>query len=238
VAGAKYGVVALLATAPYPKGPTTMRLPRPGKRTVAIAAAAIVTSALAAAPADAHGKTRPLGTRSLAAVLTADTGGFDRNGSDYDILTAAVLAVLDAKPSSAVGVLTDGGTALTAFVPNDRAFQTLVADLRHSRRLPGERAAFTAVAGLGIDTVEAVLLYHVVPGATITRKAALKADGAALTTAAGSTVQVDVYWFARVRLVDADRNDRDPRVNRFDVNKGNRQIAHGIDRVLRPIDLA
>ncbi|GIF64006.1 hypothetical protein Ais01nite_20410 [Asanoa ishikariensis] len=205
-------------------------------RTVAVAAAAIVTSALAAAPADAHGK---LGTRSLATVLTADTSGFDRNGGDYDILTAAVLAVLEAKPSSAVGVLTDGRTALTAFIPNDRAFQTLVADLRHTKRLPSERASFTAVAGLGIDTVESVLLYHVVPGSTITRKAALKADGAALPTAAGSTVKVDVYgyWWKRVRLVDADRTDRDPRVIRFDVNKGNRQIAHGIDRVLRPIDL-
>ncbi|SNT49398.1 Uncaracterized surface protein containing fasciclin (FAS1) repeats [Asanoa hainanensis] len=205
-------------------------------RTVAVAAAAIVTSALVAAPADAHGK---VGTRSLAAVLTADTSGFDRNGGDYDILTAAVLAVLEAKPASAVGVLTDGSTALTAFIPNDRAFQTLVADLQHAKRLPSERASFTAVAGLGIDTVEAVLLYHVVPGATITRKAALKADGAVLTTAAGSTIKVDVYgwWWKRVRLVDTNRTDRDPRVVRFDVNKGNRQIAHGIDRVLRPIDL-
>jgi uncharacterized surface protein with fasciclin (FAS1) repeats len=209
------------------------------KRATAIAAAAIVASALTAAPADAHGRTKPLGTRSLAAVLTADKSGFDRNGNDYDILTAAVLAVLKAKPSSPVGVLADGKTAVTAFIPKDRAFQTLVADLQNTRRLPGEQAAFTAVAGLGIDTVESVLLYHVVPGATIDRKAALKADGAKLTTAAGSTVKVDVYghWWKRVKLIDADRSDRDPRVVTFDVNKGNRQIAHGIDRVLRPIDL-
>ncbi|GIF47963.1 putative surface protein with fasciclin (FAS1) repeats [Asanoa ferruginea] len=208
-------------------------------RATAIAAIAIVASALVAAPADAHGKTKPLGTRSLAAVLTADKGGFDRNGSDYDILTAAVLAVLEAKPSSAVGVLADGKTALTAFIPNDRAFQTLVADLQHTRRLPSEKASFTAVAGLGIDTVESVLLYHVVPGVTINRAAALKADGATLTTAAESSIKVDVYgyYWRRIRLVDADRSDRDPRVVAFDINKGNRQIAHSIDRVLRPIDL-
>ncbi|MDG4821694.1 fasciclin domain-containing protein [Asanoa sp. WMMD1127] len=216
-----------------------MRFIRLGRRAAAVASAAIVISALAAAPADAHGRTKPLGTRSLAAVLTADQSGFDRNGSDYDILTAAVQAVLAAKPASAVGVLADGGTALTAFIPNDRAFQTLVADLQHTKRLPSERASFTAVAGLGIDTVESVLLYHVVPGATIDRRAALKADGATLTTAAGAPIKVDVYgyWWKRVKLVDADRSDRDPRVNRFDINKGNRQIAHGIDRVLRPIDL-
>jgi hypothetical protein len=78
-----------------------------------------------------------------------------------------------------------------------------------------------------------------VPGATIDRKAALKADGARLTTAAGSAIKVDVYGYCwkRVKLIDADRSDRDPRVIRFDINKGNRQIAHGIDRVLRPIDL-
>ena len=95
------------------------------------------------------------------------------------------------------------------------------------------------MAGLGINTVEAVLLYHVVPGATITKKTALKSDGARLKTATGAKVKVDVYghWHKRVKLIDADRNDRDPRIIRFDINTGNRQIAHGIDRVLRPSDL-
>ena len=86
-----------------------------------------------------------------------------------------------------------------------------------------------------------MLLYHVVPGATIDRKTAVKADGTDLTTALGSTVEVDVRTYctssAQVRLVDADTNDRDARVVTFDVNKGNRQIAHAVDRVLRPIDL-
>ncbi|MBG0563867.1 fasciclin domain-containing protein [Actinoplanes aureus] len=206
-------------------------------RFAAVATAAVVASTLAAAPAAAHGK--PLKTRSLAAVLTADKSGFDRNGHDFDILTAAVGAVLKAKPSSPVGVLADGKTRVTAFIPNDLAFRRLVADIKHTKRLPGEKKAFTAVAGLGIDTVESVLLYHVVPGATINRKAALKADGARLKTAAGSTVKVNVYGrhWKRVALIDADRSDRNPRVIRFDINKGNRQIAHGIDRVLRPINL-
>ncbi|MFI7575465.1 fasciclin domain-containing protein [Micromonospora sp. NPDC049497] len=126
-------------------------------------------------------------------------------------------------------------------MPNDGAFQKLVQDLTDAYpRLPSESAAFTAVAGLGIDTVENVLLYHVVPGATIDRKAAVKADGAELTTALGPTIEVDVrhYWhYKQVRLVDADTDDRNPRVVAFDVNKGNKQIAHAIDRVLRPVDL-
>ena len=203
--------------------------------------AALAATALTPSSAQAHGKTKPLGTKSLAAVLTADKSGFDRNSKDFDVLTAAVLAVLDAKPNSAVKVLTDGTVALTAFVPNDGAFRQLAREVGKTGKLPTEKQAFTTVAGLGIDTVEAVLLYHVVPGATVDKRAALKSDGAKLTTAAGSTITVDVqrYWYhnRQVRLIDADRNDRNPRVVAFDINKGNRQIAHAIDRVLRPVDL-
>ncbi|MEU4690584.1 fasciclin domain-containing protein [Actinoplanes sp. NPDC023714] len=208
-------------------------------RAAAVATAAIVASALVAGPAQAAGK-KPLKTKSLVSVLTAGKQGFDHNGHDYDILTAAVKAVLKAKPGSKVAVLADGKTRVTAFLPNDRAFQLLVKDITKSRKLPGEKKAFTAVAGLGINTVESVLLYHVVPGATITGKTALKSDNAKLTTAAGSKIKVDVYGprrHKRIALVDADRSDRNPRVNRTDINKGNRQIAHGIDRVLRPINL-
>ena len=40
-----------------------------------------------------------------------------------------------------------------------------------------------------------------------------------------------------ISLRDADTNSRDPRVTVADINAGNKQIAHGINRVLRPIDL-
>jgi uncharacterized surface protein with fasciclin (FAS1) repeats len=205
--------------------------------------AAAVTGSLALAPAASASTThhpKPLGTKSLASVLLADKSGFDHKGSDYDVLTAAVLAVLKAKPTSKVSVLTDGKVALTAFLPNDRAFATLVKEIT-GKQPASEKATFEAVAGLGIPTVETVLLYHVVPGATITAKAALGSDGAKLTTAQGGTFTVDVdgcrHHATTVTLQDADTNDRDPKVIRFDINKGNKQIAHGIDRVLRPIDL-
>jgi uncharacterized surface protein with fasciclin (FAS1) repeats len=114
----------------------------------------------------------------------------------------------------------------------------LVKDLT-GKNVRSEKKVFAAVAGLGIDTVETVLLYHVVPGATITKRDALAADGAALTTAQGGTVTVDVTCGRphRVKLIDQDHNARNARVVAFNLNKGNRQIAHGVDRVLRPIDL-
>lgn len=199
---------------------------------IATAAALVAASVAGSATAAQAGGKSP-GTRSLVAVLTAGHVGFDRNPRDFDILTAAVQAVLKAKPSSPVKVLADGTVALTAFLPTDGAFENLV-------HISSEQKAFEAVAGLGIDTVEQVLLYHVVPGATIDRKAALKADGAALETALGSTVTVSVHrwcWYSTVTLVDKDPNARNPRVVVFDINKGNLQIAHAVDRVLRPADL-
>jgi uncharacterized surface protein with fasciclin (FAS1) repeats len=213
-----------------------MRVPR--RLSLALATvAAVAVGSLAVAPSAAAATTAP-GTKSLAAVLTSDGNTFDHNWYDYDIVTEAVLAVLKAKPKSAVGVLADGNVALTAFIPNDRAFQALVKDLS-GKTLTSEKAVFGAVAGLGIDTVETVLLYHVVPGATITAKQALKANGAKLTTAQGGTITVKVPLFPLplVVLKDNDPDDKNPFVVQFDINKGNKQIAHGISYVLRPVNL-
>ena len=41
----------------------------------------------------------------------------------------------------------------------------------------------------------------------------------------------------RVTLTDKDKNDRNPRVTVLDINKGNKQVAHAINQVLRPVDL-
>ena len=86
------------------------------------------------------------------------------------------------RPAEPGGLLADGKTRLTAFIPTDKAFRNLVKDLT-GKKLGTEKKVFKAVAGLGLDTVEAVLLYHVVPGKTITAAQALDADGASLPTA-------------------------------------------------------
>ena len=206
----------------------------------ALSVAGIAAVLMAPAATATSTPTGSTGTRSLAAVLTADGNQFDRNWYDYDIVTEAVLAVVTAKPASPVGLLADGTVPLTAFLPNDRAFQSLVADVAGSR-LPSEKAVFEAVAGLGIDTVETVLLYHVVPGATLTSKQAAASNGASLATAQGGTIGVRVYnrYLPIVELRDKDTNDANPFLNPFalNVNKGNAQIAHGITAVLRPVNL-
>lgn len=208
-------------------------------RRLGVTAAALgLATAVALPPASAD---TALGTRSLADVLTSDGNRFDRNWYDYDIVTEAVLAVLGAKPDSPVGLLTDGTVPLTAFIPNDRAFQVLAYDL--TKRWPGsEEKTFAAlVDAVGVDAIEQVLLYHVVPGDAITKKAAVNANGAVLTTAQGGTITVRVYSRSLpiIELRDQDRNDLNPFLNprALDLNAGNRQIAHGIVFVLRPLDL-
>ena len=198
-----------------------------------LAATLISGGALIAAPSAVAND----GTNSLAAVLTAKNS-FDNDGSNYDILTAAVLAVLEAKPKSTVSALTDGSVALTAFIPNDDAFINLV-EAYTGAAPASESAAFTAVATLGIDTVENVLLYHVVVGPAILSPDALKANGASLATALkGASIGVTVKG-TTITLGDNDVVAADPKVllPQVDINKGNKQVAHGIDAVLLPVQL-
>jgi hypothetical protein len=203
-----------------------------------LAAVTVLGLAAPAAAATASESAKPLGNRSLATVLAADGNHFDRTWGDFDITDRAVRTVLGAKPGSAVGVLADGKTALTAFVPTDRAFRKLAYSLT-GVRLATEKGTFAKLAKkIDVETWEAVLLYHVVPGATITYKQAKAADGAKLTTALGKKLTVNVSHGV-VRLRDADKNNPNAAVipRLANINKGNKQIAHGINRVLRPLDL-
>jgi hypothetical protein len=199
------------------------------------ASLALVLGLGAATTSPANSAPAGKGTTSIATVLAADGQKFDGKWNDFDIVEAAVYAVADAKPKSPVLVLADGKARLTAFAPTDRAFRRLVASLTGTW-YKSEARVFKKVAALGIDTVEQVLLYHVVPGAPITAATALKSDGAKLKTAAGKTIRVKVVD-GKVKLVDKDADAPHATVTIPDINKGNRQIAHGIDRVLRPADL-
>ena len=200
----------------------------------AVGAAALAASLIAAPAAQAAD-----GTTSLATVLKAGQAKFDKDFADYDILTKAVEAVLAAKPNSPVKVLADGNTALTAFIPNDKAFMNLASALT-GKKVTTEAHAFKAVAGLGIPTVEKVLQYHVVPGATILSEDALKANGAKLDTALpGKKIGVRVDSAKpSITLVDAATKLPNPKVilSQVDINKGNKQVAHGIDAVLLPMN--
>lgn len=192
-----------------------------------------LTAALAVpAVAPASAATKP----TLAQILLSDTkkdakNGFDSNPNDFDIVTQAVLLFPDLTAAAS-----DPKANLTVFLPTDFAFRQLVRDLT-GKTVYRESEIFKAVAGLGVDTVKAVLMYHIIGGARIDYATALKADGASLTTLGGGTITVDVQGkiFKRVVLVDKDPDLRDPKVIIANIRAAN-GIAHAIDRVLLPIN--
>jgi uncharacterized surface protein with fasciclin (FAS1) repeats len=205
--------------------------------------AVLATSALALGAVQATApaaNAKAVGEDSLAALLTSDGDQFDKNAKDFDILTEAALAVVAAKPGSPVALVADGSKRATAFAPTDQAFRLLLKDLT-GQTVKSEKKVFdTLVAAAGVDTIEDVLLYHVVVGKTLTSGKVLKANGATIKMANGKSVKVKIQKNPlRITLKDRDKNDQDPKVilKALDLNKGNKQVAHGIDRVLRPMDL-
>lgn len=200
-------------------------------RAAAVSAAALLgLAAVAPAANAAEGET------SLASVLKVGQSALDQDYADFDILTKAAETVLAAKPNSNVKLLADGSVALTVFAPTDQAFMNLASALA-GKKVTTEQAAFDAVAGLGVNTVEKVLLYHVVPGATILSQDALKANGAKLKTADGKKViKVRVTGKPSIVLGDYAPKLKNPSVilSKVDINKGNKQVAHGINGVLLP----
>ena len=208
---------------------------RPTRLAAVAATAALAATGLAALPSPAVAGESP----SIASLLAADGLELDDTWKDFDILDQAVNDVLAAKPESPVALLADGSVELTAFAPTDRAFRKLVDDLTGDRPAD-EQATYDVVSTLPVDTIESVLLYHVIPGAPITYRQARKADGARLETANGARLRVDFRKKSgRIYLIDRDRDDRNAfvRHSQRNLNKGNPQIAHGVSEVLRPIDL-
>jgi uncharacterized surface protein with fasciclin (FAS1) repeats len=202
------------------------------KRFLAAAAIALGVGLTATTATSASANRAP---RTLAEVLLADSAhddadGFDHSNWDYDIVTQAVLAFPDLTAAAS-----DPNAALTAFLPNDYAFKRLVKDLTGNWP-SSEKETFDAVVGLGLDTVKTVLTYHIVPS-KISYRTARKSNGAELTTLQGGIVTVKVKW-GTVGLIDQDPDARDPRVVQPNIGgEATNGFAHGIDRVLRPIDL-
>ncbi len=205
-------------------------------RKAIVAGATAVT--MVVAPAVALAPSAQATPVSLAEVLAADAKkngqpSFDKNKKDFDILYGAVGAVLAAKPDSAVAVLADPTVRLTAFIPNDGAFARTAGELgitaKKEKRLLNKLART-----LGVDGVEDVLLYHVTLK-KLNSKKVVAADQTSLTMANGGAVKINIRDNGNLKL-RASGPATNPRVIAVDVNKkkGNKQIAHVINKVLLP----
>lgn len=210
---------------------------------IAAASAAAVLSAAAMAtpaaavegPAPASGDARSAPT--LAGILDAQGGTTDRNWYDFDILAAGVEA------AGLTAALDDPDANLTVFIPNDRAFQALVADRFGFLYWFADEATVldkvVELEGSAPGTLETVILYHAVDGQIDAGAALSVRSGTELTTLQGGTIKVfPVGWLRTAVLGDQDRNDIDPWLvpSKLDIRASN-GIAHGISFVLRPADL-
>ncbi len=98
------------------------------------------------------------------------------------------------------------------------------------------------VSALGVnavDTIEQVLLYHVI-GGKVDFATAKSVSGTPVATVLGPTITPRyIPWLNTLVLRDQDPNAADPWVvnSKRDIPVGTNSIVHGIALVLRPADL-
>lgn len=203
-----------------------------------VAALTMASGLALAAPAGAAEPAKPTLFGAVAASLN-DNGGkaTDRNWYDFDILANGVVA------AGLQGALDNPDANLTVFIPNDRAFQALVADLYGFRYwFASESAILGKVVELEQSkpgTLATVITYHAVEGRIDSKTALSVPRGTPLTTLQGGQIKVyPVKIFGTAVLGDLDPNDIDPFLvqSKLDIQASN-GIAHGIAFVLRPANL-
>ncbi len=206
------------------------------KRTItagtAVAATAALGVGLAITPATAK-----QGTAPLAGVLV-DDNKFDNNAKDYDIVTEAVLAVLGDQPGQRSRCLTEGKRAPHCVrtagprlheprAGRDRheASQRRGSLRDHRDRLPDRDRSSRSCSTTWSRASPSQRRW--LPSPTV--PSSKTAEGKRLTV---------VVKKGNVFLKDRAVLTKNAKVVQPNINKGNRQIAHGINGVLLPINLA
>lgn len=205
----------------------------------AVAAAAIGGGTLTAAAASATTPPPP----TLAEILAASGPIGDRDWYDFDIINGVVGAILaaDTDNNSPLRLALDPNSPkLTVFLPNDRAFQALAADLlgwKYWFATEG-KVAEGLLAAIDIGTLETVVLYHVHVGYVDSATALSVPRNFKLPMVGGEIGVTPLKWLKTAVLVDNDPNDANPTLVRSKLDiKASNGIAHGISLVLRPVDL-
>jgi len=175
-------------------------------------------------PIDLPGNDAP----TITEIVAASGPGFDENGTDFDLLLAAVTT------AGLAEALDEPNAAFTAFAPTDDAFIGLAQALGFDGS--GEEAALAylveALTLLGggdpLPLLTEVLTYHVAPESL---QASQVRPSQAIPTLQGGRLGVD-----GAMLVDADPDVQDPAIIATDVQAAN-GVVHVIDGVLLPADL-
>jgi uncharacterized surface protein with fasciclin (FAS1) repeats len=178
------------------------------------------------ATANAAAPTPPATT--IAAILAPYARGFDTDNDDFNIATHVLLQF----PDLVMAANKPGN--ITVFLPTDYAFRALVRSLTGVTVVP-EVQVLKAVQRLGTARLNAILRYHVVPGAKVTYGQLLRTNAFSLPTLQGGTVRIAATStpFHTVVLRDMATRLPDAKVINADIAASN-GILHVIDRVMLP----
>lgn len=170
-------------------------------------------------------------------VVNANGDGFDHNAWDYDILLAALQFAQDNGSVPFVDLVSDPANDFTVFAPRDGAFYKLAIALDLIDPHPyNEEAIVTALAGIGVEALTNILLYHVSSGTTSAADLiALSKEGSSVVTLLpDQTIDVSVRRNRWIQLIDGNQDLRNPWVTRARDIEAENGIIHTINRVLIP----
>lgn len=168
----------------------------------------------------------------------------DKRYGSFNIIGNVVLALADTGDLSAADVEALGSAEITAFLPTDRAFRRLVADLSGKRVWQVRESAVIPflVDNLPLATIAEVVKYHIYAAGKVDYRAALSLDS---NRRKGTNVYIPMYnggelgidrrWFF-IQLRDSGEagfGANNPWVIMPDIDAGN-ALVHGINRVLLP----
>ncbi|MEM6303952.1 MAG: fasciclin domain-containing protein [Pseudomonadota bacterium] len=166
---------------------------------------------------------------TLTEILEESGGAPDDDNSDFDLLLTALQATgLDVAAD-------DPDAELTVFLPNDQAFINLAQDLGYEGEDEAGALETILMASAEADPdnplalVSQVLQFHISPGEQ-DAEAVLGAEE--IATLQGTPLAVD-----GMQLIDQDADAATATLIATDIEAGN-GIAHVIDEVLLPVDLA
>ena len=167
----------------------------------------------------------------------------ERKGN-FNIIGQVVLALADAGVLNAADLDSLSSAELTAFLPTDKAFRRLAADISGTKwwKVKESQVIPILTGALDLATIGAVVEYHIYPGGKVDYRTALKLDAnkrdgteVFITMYSGGDLGIDRRGH-KLQLDDAGSaglGSNNPYVVRRNIKAGN-ALVHGISEVLLP----